>query len=131
MDKNLKLLILEGKELMKEPLAFRMGRTRVINTLSAMGVKVRHDSGSRLIIIDVPKEKEAAVIKDIPGARLIPIEQDMKDELKDLNPDELLFLGAIKKRVSKKYRDDKKNRKPGDSPEEKLLLSGSCVRDNL
>jgi hypothetical protein len=129
MEKNQKLLFLKDKDLTKDPLSFRRIRVNTINALSPLGAKVRHDSGGRLIIIEIPEEAEETLAKNIPTVQVVPITEDMKVEIPDLNPDELLFLEALKKRYSKKFRDDKKKRKPGESPEEKQLFSAPCIRD--
>ena len=131
MDKYLKLLVLTSKNVSKDQLGFRIGRIKTINSLTELGAKIRHDSGGRLIIIEISKEVENAIEKSISGARVIPVDSDMKDEISGLSSDELLFLSALKMRASKKYRSAKKSQKPGDSLEEQKLFSGSCVRNEL
>lgn len=106
-----------------------MERTKTLNALSLSDAKVSHDSGGRLIVIEVPEEAEQALIERLPGARLVPIDSDVKNIMRDLDPTESLFLDALKIRTSKEYRDAKKQRKYGETPEEKKLFSASCVRE--
>lgn len=130
MDKNLKLLVLESKDPQKDRrLGFRIDRSKAMNALSRSGAKVRHDSGGRLILIEASEETEKAIAKLLPGAQVIPVDSDKRDSIGDLDPTESLFLEALKIRTSKSYREAKKQRKFGETPEEKKLFSGSCVRE--
>ncbi|MFX0185308.1 MAG: hypothetical protein ACFE95_19675 [Candidatus Hodarchaeota archaeon] len=130
MDENLKLLILKEEEPLRERrLGFKIIRSKALKAISSSGAKVCHDSGGRLIVVEVRKKTEKALIKLLPNARLVPIDSDIKDSIIDLDSTESLFLEALKIRTSKKYRTAKKTRKVGDTPEEKELISGSCVRE--
>ncbi len=129
MDKNQKLLILEDEDSTKGRQAFRMRRANAKNTLKDLGAKVRHDSGGRIMIIEISKEEEKALTKNFPNARILSIDQDMKPEITGLNPEESLFLNAVQKRMSPEYRAIKKRQVPGESPEEKKMFSGPCIRE--
>ncbi len=130
MDKKLKLLIIEeGKPSKDRRLGSRLDRSKTLNAILSSGAKVRHDSGGRLIVAEVSKEAEKALAKSLPGARLVAVDSDVKGSITSLDPTETLFLEALKIRTSKSYRDAKKRRKFGETPEEKQLLTGSCVRE--
>ncbi|MGB7068787.1 MAG: hypothetical protein WBD22_04780 [Pyrinomonadaceae bacterium] len=130
-DKNRKLLILEGNGPSDDRrLGARMDRTKAMNAVTAAGAKVRHDSGGRFIVIEATKAVEAELSKTLPEARIVDVDYDLGDSIADLDSTESLFLEALKIRSSKSYRDAKARRVPGESPEEKLLVSGgSCVRE--
>lgn len=129
MGENLKLLILATKKATRKGgLRFKLDRRRELGALSAVRAKVCHDSGGRLIVVEVPEGAEKELLKRLPGARLAPVDADVKDSIKDPDPTESLFLEALKIRTSKSYRDAKKKRKFGETPEEKKLTGGSCVR---
>lgn len=131
MEKNMKLLVLEGDEPSGDRrLGSRITRSKALNAISAAGAKVRHDSGGRLLLIEAPEAAERALTKRLPGARLVPVDSDVRDSIAELDPSESLFLEALKIRNSKSYRDAKKRRKFGETPEEKKLFSGSCVRED-
>jgi hypothetical protein len=131
MDKRIKLLVLEEKEpLRHRSLGFKLDRSKTLNAIKNSGAKVHHDSGGRLIVVNTEKvEKE--LMKLLPGAKLIPIDEKLSEAIADLDlePSESLFIEALKIRSSKSFREAKKKRKPGESPEEKEMFSGPCVRD--
>lgn len=130
MDENLRLLILTPEGPPKERrLEFRAEKNKVLNTMKSAGAKVRHDSGGRLIVIEVSKEAEKLLSQRLVGARLVPLDADAKEVLGEMDPTESLFLDALKIRTSKDYRDAKKRRKVGDTPEERELVSGPDVRE--
>ena len=128
--KNSKLLIVTGKEMsINERFEFKIERSKALNVISSLGAKVSHDSGGRLIVIEIPEKAEQDVIKRLPGARLIPLDSDITNLISNLDSTESLFLNALKIRTSKEYRDAKKKRKVGDTPEEKELISVPDVRE--
>lgn len=130
MDKKSKLLILEGEGQPSERrLGSRMDRTKALNALSAAGAKVSHDSGGRVLVIDASDEVVQALSRALPGARVVDADADVKDSIKNMDETEQLFVEAMKIRTSKSYREAKARRKFGESPEEKELFSGSCVRE--
>jgi hypothetical protein len=130
MGGNLKLLVLKTEEARRgRTLEFKIDRNQVLNVISSSGARVRHDSGGRLIVIYVPEEAEKVLSERLPKARLLPIESDVSDSIADLDATESLFLAALKIRTSKSFRDAKKRRKVGETPEEKKLVSGPDVRE--
>lgn len=129
---NIKLLVLEEKKRSKDKrLGTRMERTRALNAISASGSRVRHDSGGRLIVIETSSKAEALLLKLLPDAKVVAVGAEMKSALPkmDMDPTESLFVEALQIRNTKRYRDAKKARKVGESPEEKELLSAPCVRE--
>lgn len=131
MAKNLKLLVIKGKVPSRDRrLGSRIDRSKALNAVSAVRAKVRHDSGGRLIVIEASEESEKALTERLPGARLVPLDSDVWESLTDLDPSESLFLEALKIRTSKAYRDAKKRRKVGETPEEKELVSAPDVRED-
>jgi hypothetical protein len=130
VDTNFKLLILESEEPPEERrLAFRGARSRALNAISSLGGKVRHDSGGRLLVIEVPGEVEKALAQHLPGARVVPVDADVIGSFPNLDSTEELFLDALKIRTSKSYREAKRRRKVGETPEEQQLVSGPDVRE--
>jgi len=126
MNKNLKLLILEEPP-SDERLGPKISRNKALNAISSSGSKIHHDSGGRLIIIEVSKKAEKALVKLLPGGKLESVDYDAKKLIADLDSNDSLFLEALKTRTSKSYRDAKKRRKVGETPEEKELISGHCI----
>lgn len=130
MDKNQKLLVLDEEYSPgNRGLEFRIHKNKVKEAILASGAKIRHDSGGRFIVVHVSDKSEKALLKLLPKARILPIDSDLKELISDMDANEKLFFDALRTRASKKYRDAKMKRKPGESPEEKELFSGSCVRD--
>ncbi len=129
MDENLRLLVLEWDQPRSDQrLEARIDRTKALEAISASGAKVRHDSGGRLIIVEVPEEVE--ILKErLPQARLLPVDADVRDKIANLDPTESLFLDALRIRTSEDYREAKRQRKYGDTPEEQELLSAPDVRE--
>ena len=107
-----------------------MERTRALNAVTAVGAKVQHDSGGRLVVVNVPEKAEKNLKEQLKGARLVPVDSEMEVDSEKLDDNESLFLEALKIRNSKSYREAKKKQKPGETPEEKKLFSsGSCVQE--
>jgi hypothetical protein len=130
MDKDLRLLVLEGREAPHERrLGSRIDRAKALTAISESGARVRHDSGGRLIVIAAPEEAAKALAERLPDARLVPVDADVKDDIADLDPTESLFLDALQIRTSDEYRKAKRERKFGDTPEEQELLSAPDVRE--
>ncbi len=128
-DKEKKILILEKQERSTDVrMGQRIERKKAINTISSSGAKVRHDSGGRFMVIEVSKEEERDLKKQLPNARIVELDS-IKEVKADLDESESLFLEALKIRNSEDYREMKRKSKPGESTEEKKQLSGSCVRE--
>lgn len=130
MGKYKRLLILE----MEAPPTDRkiggeIDRRKVFKAITSSKSKIRHDSGGRFIVIETSREGEKELKERISGARIVKVDKDLKDSIPDLSPTEQLFLDALKLRGSKDYRDLKRLRVIGETPEEQELLTGSCIRE--
>ena len=124
------LVVLEKAKPSKDPrFGYGIERTRTLKSISLSGAKVRHDSGGRLIVIELTVESRKKLKKLLPGIQILSVNSEVKDLISKLDPTEKLFLRALKIRNSKSYRNSKKRRKYGESPEEKELFSASCVRE--
>jgi hypothetical protein len=129
MGKDLKLLVWTGKAPPpKAAPGTRVDRRKEMAAIAAAGAKLRHDSGGRLIVLELPEGAEAALLKRLPGAKLLPIGPEMAVAIPGLDPGEALFLEALRIRASAPYREAKRRRKAGASAEEQLLATGTCVR---
>lgn len=129
MSGAVKLLILAGKRPPRgRKRRLTPDRTKVLTALAAAGVKVRHDSGGRLLVVELTEEAEKALAERVREARLVSLDADVKAELAPLTPTETLFLDALRIRTSKAYRESKAKRKYGETPEEQLLTMGPCIR---
>lgn len=131
MNKNQRLLILPRSESTgRSRLTLGLDRKKILSALAAEGAKVRHDSGGRFILVELPKRSESALARRLPDARLVELDAGLADAAGDLDPTEALFIEAIRIRASPKYRAAKRRRKVGDTPEEQRLVSGACVRED-
>jgi hypothetical protein len=123
-----RLLILEGS-LRSAP--DRPGgnteRRRVLGTVAAAGARVRHDSGGRLLVIETSDRADETLRRTLPGATIVPLTADVADRVPDLDPSDSLFVQALAIRQSPAYRRQKERRKPGESPEERLLFTAPCM----
>lgn len=130
MSQNTRLLVLELEESSRDQrIELRIDRTKALNAITSLGARVRHDSGGRLIVIEISEQGEKLLADRLTRFRLVPVAAEVRNTIVDLDANELLFLEALKIRHSKEYRDAKKRRKVGESPEEKQLSSGSCIRE--
>lgn len=129
MGKDLKLLVWSGKApASKATPGTRVDRRKELAAIDAVGARLRHDSGGRLIVLELPDGAEAALLRRLPGAKLLPIGAELAAAIPGLDAGETLFLEALRIRASAGYREAKRRRKPGASPEEQMLATGSCVR---
>jgi len=99
---------------------------RIKNRLKALGVKIRHDSGGRILVVEFDQDEEKLLDRLPKGVRLTPADEIAPDMREDLDHDEELFVKALQLRASKDYREMKARQVPGESPEEKLLATGYC-----
>jgi hypothetical protein len=112
----------------KGPRGERVDRSRELLAIAAVGGRIRHDSGSRVLLVDLPADVEPALKRLLKGAKLASPEGDLKAVSTGLDPGEKLFLEALRLRHSPAYAARKAARRFGESPEEQLLTTGSCVR---
>ena len=106
----------------------RIDRGRELLAVAAVGGRVRHDSGGRLLLVELPEGAEPKLSKLIAGARLARPEGDLRAVSGGLDAGEKLFLEALRLRHSAAFVERKLRRRFGESPEEQLLSTGSCVR---
>ena len=130
MGSNVKLLVLQPKERSRDQrLELRTDRKRALTAIAASGAKVRHDSGGRLIAIEVTDETAKVVAERLSDARIVPLDANVRDTIPDLDATEALFLEALRIRTSQRYRDAKARRVVGETREEQELISGPDVRE--
>lgn len=131
MNERAKLLVLEAEERKEDQrYALRAVRRRAHNAVASTGGRVRHDSGGRLIVIEMMGDvAEDDLLSKLPGARLLPVDTHLPEAIEDLDENDALFLEALKVRASQGYRAAKETRTVGETPEEKELLSAPDVRE--
>jgi hypothetical protein len=102
-------------------------RETVLRALRDAGVRVVHDSGSRILVVDDARTDEEL-------ARAIPADTTLVPEGKDVaraiqRPDEAdqLFASALDVRFSAAFLREKRARAPGSTDEEQLLFQASCI----
>lgn len=132
MKKDLKLLIIDEKDFPIENLSqFRLARSKALNAVETVHSKVTHDSGNRFMVIEGTAAEIKEIQKQLPNAKIVTLNSRFAQSISGLklNPNEEIFVNALKIRTSAKFRKAKDLRKYGETTEEKNLLSGSCVRD--
>lgn len=98
--------------------------------LKQLGIKVVHDSGSRFMVIDVPKGEKDLKSRLPSGVELVAPEKVSPTLARDDDEQEMIFVQALKLRQSKKYRDLKAGQTPGESPEELEIYSAPCMEED-
>lgn len=101
-------------------------RTSVLNKAKQLGVKIKHDSGGRLIIFDSDLSSNTLLKKLPKGIKKVAVDEENIELRKTLSENDKLFISALKLRKSKKYCQMKAAQIPGESEQEKLLVTGSC-----
>jgi hypothetical protein len=98
--------------------------------LKRLGLRVVHDSGARLMVIEAPDD-DAALRERLPkGARLFAVDKIPAALIRESNEREALFARALKLRQSKDYREVKAAQVPGESSEEKHIFSAPCMEED-
>lgn len=104
-------------------------RRRSFNALKQLRARITHDSSGRFIVLETDDKKAAE--KALPkGAKLVDASTDVAKTMKDMDESETLFLRALQKRFSKKYREMKDAQKPGESPEEIEFFSAPHTQED-
>lgn len=131
MDSDTRLLIIEdqGRD-ERGPLGRGIERERVLSAIATTGATVRHDSGGRLLVIETSDEADAVLQRELPGARILPVDEDVLRRVPDLDPSDDLFARALAIRYSSEYRERKSRLKPGETPEEQLLITAPCTSED-
>lgn len=97
-----------------------------LQALRESGAKVLHDSGERVLVVEVPEEP--LLRERLPGtSRLLELRGDAKKELPRASDNELLFVEALQLRASPAFQEEKRRRAPGSTPQEQLLFQASCI----
>jgi hypothetical protein len=110
------------------PRGERIDRSRELLAIAAVGGRVRHDSGGRLLLVELPEGTETKLGQMLTGARLAAPAGDLKAVASGLDATEKLFLEALRLRHSPEFIARKATRRFGESAEEQQLSTGSCVR---
>ena len=101
-------------------------RTRVLSELAAAGVKVREDSGGKLLVIETTGDTDES-LQQIGGVAIVSPDESIEDRVGELDAQDELFARALAIRLSPTYRELKSRQIPGETPEEQLLISGPCT----
>ena len=128
MADTLRVLLIAARYGAANETAQRRDRSRELLAISAVGGRVKHDSGQRLILVELPEGAEAKLAGMLPDAQFAAPEGDLKAVSANLDASEALFLEAIRIRHSAAFVERKAKRQFGESPEEQLLSTGSCIR---
>ncbi|MEO8219727.1 MAG: hypothetical protein ABI563_02930 [Specibacter sp.] len=102
-------------------------RLRLLGVLADAGVKVRHDSGGRLLVVDASDQAVKAAQESGPDFDSVPLDGELTQRVGDLNAQDALFLQALQLRLSPEYQRRKSEMTPGESPEEQLLRTAPCT----
>lgn len=102
-------------------------RLRLLGALTDAGIKVRHDSGGRLLVVDASEKAVKAAQKSGPAFDAVPLDGELSTRTGDLNAQDTLFLAALQLRLSPDYQRRKSEMTPGESPEEQLLRTAPCT----
>ncbi|SPH24053.1 hypothetical protein DEA8626_03101 [Defluviimonas aquaemixtae] len=98
--------------------------------LKRLGVKIVHDSGARLMVIDAPDDA-ARLRERLPaGAQLLPVDKIPAALIRESDPHEALFVRALKLRQTRAYQEAKAAQVPGESPEEQHIFSAPCMEED-
>lgn len=110
-------------------------KEEILKLLSESGGKVIHDSGERVLVIEVPKNNESKLKASLPNtSSLLRLtdHDNIKRNIIQPSPHELLFIDALKLRTSESFINEKRLRKPGSTPEEqKMLLESDFLGDDM
>lgn len=107
----------------------RSDRQLVKARLRQLGVKVIHDSGHRLMVIEAPDDLKEIEGRLPGGTELISPDKASPKMARKEDEHDLLFAKALKLRQSKAYRELKAGQTPGESPEEQEIFSATCMEE--
>lgn len=109
-------------------------RKKILKLLTESGGKILHDSGERVLVVEVPKDKKDKLETSLPSTSGLFKLADNKNIIKKItrpSEHEQLFIDALKLRTSEAFIKEKKLRKPGSTIEEKEMLMGSDFLDDM
>jgi hypothetical protein len=127
LEPDLKLLVLARPARSQDRVGSELDRVKALTDIKSSGAKIRHDSGGRLVVIDVSGVDEEVLSERLAGVRVVPLADDLTESIPDLDTNESLFLEALRIRTSPDYRELKSRQVPGESPEEQEMFSAPCM----
>lgn len=127
MDDDERVLVLPEQPRGVNPMVAGVDRRRALRALAEAQVKVRHDSGGRVLIVDADEEALKVLRETLPDVELLPLDVAATERVEKLDPQDALFVEALRVRLSSKYQEIKRGLKPGETPEEQLLFTASCT----
>ena len=105
-------------------------RNNTIDNIKSQGGHIIHDSGGRLLIIEAGRVEDKIRNNLSQNTRMMNVDEINKNLLENLDNSESIFLDALNLKNTVIYQAAKRNRKPpGEEPEEKEMLLGSCMGD--
>lgn len=120
-------------EITKKTIVLKSERDRetTLKAIAERGGRVVHDSGQRVLVIEVPKRTR---LKDklLPTTKIVKINGNVKRAISRPSKHETLFIDALKLRTSRKFINEKMQREPGSTPEEqKMFETSDFLGDDL
>ena len=109
-------------------------REEILKALAESGGKILHDSGERVLVIEVPEDNKVKLEISLPRTSGLFKLADNKNIIKKItrpSEHEQLFIDALKLRTSETFINEKKLRKPGSTIEEKEMLMESDFLDDI
>lgn len=109
-------------------------RENILKHLAESGGRVLHDSGERVLVIEVPMNNESKLKASLPTtSKLFRLtdSENVRNKIAQPSPHELLFIDALKLKTSESFINEKRMRKPGSTQEEKELLQESDFLDDI
>ena len=106
-------------------------REKTLKALIERGGKVVHDSGERVLIVEVPKGTKLR--QKLPAtSKLLLLNSNVIKEISRPSEHERLFIDALKLRTSKAFIEEKKLRIPGSTPEEQeMMLESDFIEGDI
>ncbi len=109
----------------------KQDREKILKALKERGGKVVHDSGERVLIVEVPKRTRLRGA--LPRtAKLLRLRDNVKRVITRPSEHELLFIDALKLKNSRAFINEKMRREPGSTPEEQeMLLESDFIEGDI
>lgn len=102
-------------------------RKRLLAALASAGIRVRHDSGGGLVVVEIDDERQDALLRSFSGLKVENLVEGIGDRVGDVDEQDTLFVRALEIRANPRYREAKRRRVPGETAEEQLLLTAPCT----
>ncbi len=109
----------------------RQEKEQILKVLSERGGKILHDSGERVLIVEVPKRTRLK--RALPRtSKLLRLRENVKRVIIQPSERELLFIDAQKLKNSRAFIKEKKERVPGSTPEEQeMMLESDFIEGDI